>query len=86
MSATTTPEARELIDRALQLSSVEREAIALRLLDSIDPPPNAFESKEAFRTELQRRIEAIQNGTMKSYSIEETMAYLRQESSERRSQ
>jgi putative addiction module component (TIGR02574 family) len=77
MSATTTPEARELIDRALKLSEAERETIALRLLESIDAPPNSFESKEALRAELQRRIEAIERGEMKTYTLEEAMAHIR---------
>jgi putative addiction module component (TIGR02574 family) len=78
MSTTTTPEARDVIDRALQLSEVEREEIALRLLESISPPPNMFDSKEALQAELKRRIEAVENGTTKTYTLEEAMAYWRQ--------
>jgi putative addiction module component (TIGR02574 family) len=89
MSATTTPgsdEARELIDRALKLPPADRERIAHELLDSVYPPEDPEEVKKAWRAELQRRVDAIQNGTMKTYSIEETMAYLRQECAERTGQ
>ncbi len=82
MSATTMPEADEILDRAMKLSAVEREAIARRLLDSVYPPPNTFDSKEALQAELQRRIEAVENGTMKTYTLEEAMAYLRQVAAE----
>jgi putative addiction module component (TIGR02574 family) len=76
MTTTTTPEADEIIERAMQLSAAEREAIALRLLVSVEPP-NSYESPEALRAELQRRWDAIQSGADKTYSIAETMAYLR---------
>ena len=87
MSATTTPEtpeARDIIERALQLPPVERERIAHQLLDSVYPPDDPEEVKRAWRAELQRRMDAICDGTMKSYSVEETMAYLRQALAERR--
>ena len=83
MAATTTPEAQEILDRALKLPETDRAAIGHVLLDSVHPPPNSYESAEELRAELQRRMDAIENGTMKTYSIEETMAYLRQECAER---
>lgn len=81
-TTTTTAEAGEILDRALKLSAAERERIAHRLLDSVYPPPNTYESADALRAELQRRIEAVENGTMKTYTLEETMAYLRQVAAE----
>ncbi|HVL13778.1 MAG TPA: addiction module protein [Gemmata sp.] len=87
MSATTTPEtpeARDIIERALQLPPVERERIAHQLLDSVYPPDDPEEVKRAWRAELQHRMDAIRDGTMKTYSVEETMAYLRQALAERR--
>lgn len=92
MSASTTPEtpeaqeARELVERAMKLSAPIREKIANELLDSVYPPEDPEEVKKAWRAELQRRVDAIQNGTMKTYSIEETMAYLRQALAERNGQ
>ena len=81
MSTTTTtetPEAREIIDRALRLSAAERDLIARRLRDSVDAP-NVFESADALRAELLRRIEAVENGSMKTYTREEAMAKIRQD-------
>jgi len=77
MSATTTSAVREIIDRALQLSPADREQIANELLDSVFPPEDPEVVKKAWRAELQRRIDAIDNGTMKTYRLAETMAYLR---------
>jgi putative addiction module component (TIGR02574 family) len=85
MVTTTTSQAGEILERALQLSVAEREFIALRLLDSIEPPPNTFESKEALQAELKRRIEAVENGTMKTYTLEEAMAKIRSAREERES-
>ena len=84
MSATTaeTPEVLDVLDRVLKLSAAERDLIASRLRDSVEAPPNTFESAEALRAELLRRIEAVENGTMKPYTLEETMAYLRQVAAE----
>lgn len=90
MSATTTPEtpenaeARDLVERALRLPPVVREQIAHQLLDSVYPPEDPEEVKKAWRAELQKRFDEIKNGTVKTYSIEETMAYLRQSLAERR--
>lgn len=83
MSPTLTPKARGIVDQAMELSAAEREAIALRLWESIGPPPNSYESPEALRAELQRRIEAIERGEMKTYTAEEAMAIIRKAREER---
>jgi putative addiction module component (TIGR02574 family) len=77
MSATVTPEADEIIGRALKLSAAERKAIALRLWESIEPPPNSYESPEALRAELQRRIDDIESGRVKAITPEEMFANVR---------
>ena len=77
MSVTTTPAVREIIDRALQLSPADREQIANELLGSVYPPDDPEEVKKAWRAERQRRIDAIDNGTRKTYSLAETMVHLR---------
>ncbi|QJW96099.1 addiction module protein [Frigoriglobus tundricola] len=83
MSTTTTetPEVRDVLDRALKLSVAERELIARRLRDSIDAPPTDADW-DYWKAEIKRRIEAVENGTMKTYTLEETMAYLRQVAAE----
>jgi len=79
VATSETPEALDIIDRALKLSAAERDLIAQRLRDSVDPPPHPYESADALRAELQRRIEAVENGTMKTYTLEEAMAKIRQD-------
>jgi putative addiction module component (TIGR02574 family) len=75
--ATLTPAAGAVVESALKLSAAERRAIAERLLESVDLPPNAYESPEALRAELLRRIEAYDRGEMKAYTLEEAMAKIR---------
>jgi putative addiction module component (TIGR02574 family) len=71
-------QARELIDRAMRLSPAARQSIALELLESLQgPPEDAEEVRKAWKAEIARRIEAVRNGTMKTYTLEETMQYLR---------
>ncbi|MBY0459675.1 MAG: hypothetical protein K2V38_20335 [Gemmataceae bacterium] len=73
----------ELVERVLKLSPASRD----RLLGLLDPPPpptpDWAAAPDALRAELQRRIEAVENGTMKTYTIDETTAYLRQVAAER---
>jgi putative addiction module component (TIGR02574 family) len=78
-------EARELFARALKLPPALREGIAIDLLESVDEPADEEAEEKAWREELARRIESVQNGTAKTYSVEETMAYLRQALAERES-
>jgi putative addiction module component (TIGR02574 family) len=81
MTPTTTPElqeARELIDRAMKLPPSLRAEIARTLDESVyGPPPNSDADRAYWKAEIARRIEAVRNGTMKTYTIEETMDYLR---------
>jgi putative addiction module component (TIGR02574 family) len=85
MPATTTPETpevRAVLDQAMKLSATERAVIGRVLLDSVYPPPNTYESADALRAELQRRIEDVESGKVKTHTLEETMAYLRQVATE----
>lgn len=53
------------------------------VIDSLGPPPSRLWTDRAYwHAELTRRVEAVENGTMRTYSIEETMAYLRQVAAE----
>lgn len=79
MSATTTPEmneARELVERAVKLPVAIRESVALAIWHSIDPPPNSDADREYWKAEIARRIEAVENGTMRTYTLEETLEHL----------
>jgi putative addiction module component (TIGR02574 family) len=77
MSATMTPKAHAILDQAMELSANEREFIALRLLESIDPPPNSYASEEELRAEIKRRIEDIESSKVKALTLEEAMANIR---------
>lgn len=84
-TTTETPEAREIIDRALKLSAVERAVIGRVLLDSVYPPPNTYESADALRAELVRRVEDVESGRVKALTHEEAMAQIRKAREERTS-
>ena len=84
--ATTTPEAEAIIDQALKLSAAEREAIMLRVRDSLDVPDDPEAVKEATRVELQRRWDAIQRGEVPTYTAEEAISYAREQLRRGRSQ
>ena len=79
MTTTETPEmAEQLIERALTLSSADRERIVLALLPSIDPPPGPPDSDWAYwKMEIARRIEAVRNGTAKTVTPEQMHAAVR---------
>lgn len=71
--------ARDLVAQAMALPPAVRESVALKLLESIeDRPADADAVKTAWREEIARRIEAVRNGTMKTYTLAETMDYLQQ--------
>jgi putative addiction module component (TIGR02574 family) len=84
VSAAVEEQAREIVARAMTLPPDVREEVALELLGSVDhPPEDPEEVKKAWQEELARRMKAVEDGTMRTYSMEETMAYLRQTVSER---
>lgn len=87
-TATDTPDARAVYDLAMRLSPEERDRLIGWLADA-DPPvppppvPDWAADPGTFRAELQRIHDAVRDGTMPTYTIEETMAYLRKAQAER---
>ena len=84
MSSATpkTPETEltpELIERVMKLSPENRQRL-IGLLGAAEPVPVPPPVGDAayWKAEIARRIEAIQNGTMKTYTLEEAVAYWRQ--------
>jgi putative addiction module component (TIGR02574 family) len=64
----------ELMDAALQLPWAARRHLADRLLASLDGPgPLSPE----WKAEIARRLQAQDEGRMPTYTLAETMAYLR---------
>ncbi|MFO0849611.1 MAG: addiction module protein [Gemmataceae bacterium] len=77
--AATEDLARTVIDLGMKLPPDARETVALELMESVDFPPEDPEVvKRAWQEELARRVKAIDEGKVKTYSVAETMAYLRQ--------
>jgi hypothetical protein len=86
MTPTATPEmleAESILDRAKRLSPAIREKLGFELLYSVSPPPNSDADWTYWKAELVRRSEAVENGAMKSYTLEEAMARIRKAREER---
>lgn len=75
--ATITPEAAAVLDSALKLSATEREAIALRLIDSVRPMPNSDADWEYWKAEIVRRVEDVRSGRVTALTAEESLANVR---------
>ncbi len=80
MPTPATPETEltpDLIDRVRKLSPQSKDKLVGLLLDELEgPPDDPEEVRKAWKDEIARRIEAVRNGTMKTYTLEETMEYL----------
>ena len=48
----------------------------MAVLGSLGAPPNSDADRGYWKAEIARRIEAVRNGTMKTYTLDETMDYL----------
>ena len=77
MIATEEQEAREILDRAMKLLPTTREKLAWELFESVNPPPNSDADRAYWRAEIARRIEAVENGTAKTYTPEEVHESIR---------
>lgn len=63
-------DAENLYQAALKLSGDERSQLAYRLLDSIEGERDP-DYEEAWSKEIARRIEEVENGTVKTVSWDE---------------
>jgi putative addiction module component (TIGR02574 family) len=62
MTRCMSPEANELIEKALALSTEDRGAIAAYLIESLDEGEPDLDVEEAWQHEVARRVEEIQSG------------------------
>jgi putative addiction module component (TIGR02574 family) len=62
---------QELIERTLELSSTDREKLARRLIESLEPKEI---ERAAWRDELRRRAELVASGRYTALSLEEVNA------------
>jgi putative addiction module component (TIGR02574 family) len=66
-----TPQASQLLERALDLSTEERGALIARLIDSLDDGPPEEGVEEAWMAEIERRVEDLRSGKAHSIPREE---------------
>jgi len=62
MTRCMSPEANELFEKALALSTEDRGAIAAYLIESLDEGEPDLDVEEAWQHEVARRMEEIQSG------------------------
>lgn len=67
--------AKELLDRALEMSENDRAAIAERLLASLDAKPDQ-NVEEAWQREVQHRLSELDRGDVECVPWEEVRARL----------
>ena len=72
-----------VLQDALRLPLEERSRIASRLIESVDENDDIALSP-AWRTEINRRVDSIRNGTAKLIEHDEVMASVRQKLSQQR--
>jgi len=63
-----------LLESSLNLPPQERSRLATRLIESLDEADDDMEISPAWREELDRRVEAVRNGTMRTIPHEEVMS------------
>ena len=66
----------ELKVKAAQLSESERAELAYSLIESLDGPPDA-DVEEAWRVEVERRVQQIDRGEVQLIPGDEVFARLR---------
>ena len=65
-------ETQEIIDRAMGLPAADKALVVDKLLSSLDQPDEAIDA--LWRKEVEDRIRAYNQGTLKSVSLEEVLA------------
>ncbi len=66
----------DIKEKAQQLSEMERAALALALIESLDGPPDA-DLEEAWRIEIERRVGQIERGEVQPIPGDEVLKRLR---------
>jgi putative addiction module component (TIGR02574 family) len=71
-----TPEASQVLERALDLSTEDRGALIARLIDSLDDAPgvaptNEAGVEEAWAAEIKRRVDDLRSGKARLIPEEE---------------
>jgi putative addiction module component (TIGR02574 family) len=66
-----TPQASEVLEKALSLSTQDRGLIIDHLIESLDNEPAEEGAEAAWSEEIKRRVEEIQSGAVKMIPGEE---------------
>ena len=74
--AQLTPQVSELLEKALELSIQERGLLASRLIESLDDGPIDEGVEAAWEGEIQRRVEDIRSGRVKTIPGEQVLREL----------
>jgi putative addiction module component (TIGR02574 family) len=77
--AQMTPQVSELLEKALTLSTEERGELAARLIDSLDDGPAEEGVEEAWQEEINRRMDDIRTGRVKTIPGEQVLRELAEE-------
>jgi putative addiction module component (TIGR02574 family) len=72
LMADLTPQASELLQQALSLSSQERGLLIDRLIESLDQHPADAEVDKLWADEIKRRIDDVRSGRVEMIAGEET--------------
>ena len=73
------PQAAELLDKVLSLSVEDRGVIIGRLVESLDDEPAEEGVEAAWSSEIERRVEEIQSGKVKTIPGEQVFRELTEE-------
>lgn len=71
-----TPQAAEILDKALALSIEERGMLIDRLVESLDDGPAEEGVEEAWNAEIKRRVDEVRAGKVKLIPGEEMRHWL----------
>jgi putative addiction module component (TIGR02574 family) len=74
-----TPEASEVLAKAMQLSSHERGLLIDQLIESLDAGPAEAGADEAWAREIKRRVDDIRSGKVKMIPGEQVLRELAEE-------
>ena len=77
--AQMTPQASEVLERALALSAQERGVLIDRLVESLDEGPAEEGVEEAWAEEIKRRVDDIRSGKVKMIPGEQVLRELANE-------
>ena len=74
-----TPQAAEILDKALALSIEERGMLIDRLVESLDDGPAEEGVEEAWNAEIKRRVDEVRSGKVKLIPGEQVLRELADE-------